>query len=230
MLVPRGGPWGERVASLLEHAGASAVIAPLIDFEPPVDAVALQSSLRELAEGAFDWLVVTSATTVDVLGPVAANTRIAAVGRATEAALVEAGYAVAFVPADSSASGLIAELPAPRGRTLVLQSELAGKRLANELGAERVVAYRPVELVVADFIVDDVKTGTIDAILVTSGSIARAVVAQFGVPRESVVIACIGPETATVAREAGLRVDLVAPKRTIDALVDALVDALTPRG
>lgn len=223
VLVPRGGPWGERVVALLERRGASAVIAPLIDFAPPLDEAALSSALRELADGEFDWLVVTSATTVDVLGRIAARTRIAAVGTATEAALGAAGYPVAFVPFDNSSSGLIAELPVPRGRTLVLQSSLASARLANELGAERVAAYRPIELAIEDRLRDAVTADQIDAILVTSGSIARAVVAQFGVQPRSVVIACIGPETALAAREAGLRVDLVAPNRTLESLVETLV-------
>ena len=57
---------------------------------------------RELAAGGFDWLTVTSATTVDVLSSYDAvipeTTKVAAVGETTAAALAAAGYHVDFVP------------------------------------------------------------------------------------------------------------------------------------
>ena len=47
--------------------GAVPVIAPLINFASAEDPTALANALHELQDGQFDWLVVTSATTVDVL-------------------------------------------------------------------------------------------------------------------------------------------------------------------
>ena len=67
VLVPRGGPWGDGVAAALRDRGASPVIAPLINFAPADDQPALEAALAKLAAGGFDWLTVTSATTVDVL-------------------------------------------------------------------------------------------------------------------------------------------------------------------
>ncbi|MBN9633305.1 MAG: uroporphyrinogen-III synthase, partial [Actinobacteria bacterium] len=76
----------------------------------PRGAPALEAALARLADGGFDWVTVTSATTVDGLSAARAvvppTTRIAAVGETTAAALVAAGYAVDLVPAeDNSARG-----------------------------------------------------------------------------------------------------------------------------
>ena len=67
VLVPRGGRWGDTVAATLRGYGAVPVIAPLINFASTDDAQTLANAFYELQDGQFDWLVVTSATTVDVL-------------------------------------------------------------------------------------------------------------------------------------------------------------------
>jgi uroporphyrinogen III methyltransferase/synthase len=38
------------------------------------------------------------------------------------------------------------------------------------------------------------------------------------------VVACIGPATAKIAEEHGLRVDVLAPEASVESLVDALAD------
>src|SRR5690606_41484280 len=67
VLVPRGGKWGESVAATLRGYGGIPVIAPLINFASTDDPTTLANALHELQDGQFAWLVVTSATTVDVL-------------------------------------------------------------------------------------------------------------------------------------------------------------------
>ena len=98
VLVPRGGKWGDGVAASLRALGAVPVIAPLINFAGAEDPSALANALHELSDGQFDWIVITSATTVDVLTSqgtrVPDSTRIAAVGETTAAALALAGYRV----------------------------------------------------------------------------------------------------------------------------------------
>ena len=119
VLVPRGGKWGDGVAATLRSYGAVPVIAPLINFAASDDEARLAAALRELQNGAFDWIVITSATTVDVLMSqnvhIPQRTRIAAVGETTGAALSLAGYRVDYVPeADNSARGLLKEWPQAR--------------------------------------------------------------------------------------------------------------------
>lgn len=235
VLVPRGGPWGDSVAATLRRQGATPVIAPLINFAPADDEATLAVSLADLADGRFDWVTVTSATTVDVLyayrAKIPARTKVAAVGETTAAALTAVGYRVDLVPErDNSAAGMAEQLialePEPRD-ILTLRSEIAKPvltRMLTEAGhrVRSVVAYRTVGVPVTDRIAEDVRSGRINAILVTSGSVAEQVHAQFPeVPRDT-LIAAIGPRTAKDARRAGLDVDVVAESQTVDALIDAV--------
>jgi uroporphyrinogen-III synthase len=232
VLVPRGGPWGEDVAARLRRLGAEPVVVPLIAFAPPEDAAPLDAAIADLRLGGFDWLVVTSATTVDALvargAVVPPATRVAAVGAATRAACERAGLAVDLVPsADHSALGLADELPADAGRVLLPQSDLADPGLARALAARgalvtAAVAYRTVAAAVDDAVRADVAAGRIGAILVTSGSVARQVAAQLAPLPPGTLVACLGPNTATEAEAAGLHVDVIAPDRSIPSLLTAL--------
>ncbi len=235
VLVPRGGPWGDSVAATLRRQGATPVIAPLINFAPSTDQATLETALADLAAGAFDWVTVTSATTVDVLyayrATIPAGTKVAAVGETTAAALTAVGYRVDLVPDDdNSAAGMAGQLiglePEPR-RILTLRSEIAKPVLTRRLteaghDVHSVVAYRTVGVPVADRIAADVRSGRINAILVTSGSVAEQVHLQFPDIPEETVIAAIGPRTAKDARRAGLDVSVVAEEQTVDGLIEAV--------
>lgn len=162
VLVPRGGEWGERVAVLLAGYGAESVVVPLIEFAPPEDLTTYDSVLNGLARGDYDWVVVTSATTVQSLSarvatlvnrgretPATAlrtfvgDTRVAAVGPGTARSLERYHVTPALVPAgERSARGLLAEfphadgephLPGRAGRVLLPQSNLAEPTLADGL-------------------------------------------------------------------------------------------------
>ncbi|MBX3195795.1 MAG: uroporphyrinogen-III synthase [Microbacteriaceae bacterium] len=236
VLVPRGGTWGDNVAAGLRSLGAVPVVAPLLNFAGAEDPVVLANALHELQDGQFDWLVVTSATTVDVLSGqkvvVPTGTRIAAVGETTAIALQQAGYRVDFVPvSDNSARGLVKEWPASeiRGRVLIPQSDVAEPTLVaglEKLGfaVEFVTAYRTVGVPLAPEVLTDLEFGRIGGVLVSSGSVARQLAAQLPALPASTVVVCIGPRTAFDARAAGLTVHSIADERTPEALVEALVD------
>ena len=240
VLVPRGGPWGDSVAADLRAHGAQPVIAPMINFAPAADASTVTRALERLAAGEYDWVTATSATTVDVLqsyrAVIPASTRVAAVGETTAAALTAAGYKVDLVPAEeNSAKGLLAEWREATGdaeglHVLTLRSEIAKPTLTNgltEMGhrVDAVVAYRTVGVPVDEKIVADVRAGNVNAILVTSGSVAEQVAAQLGPIPADTLIAAIGPQTASDARRYGLDVNLIAAERSADSLIDALVHA-----
>jgi uroporphyrinogen-III synthase len=236
ILVPRGGEWGNGIAATLRQHGAVPVIAPMINFASTENAEALSSALARLQAGEFDWLVVTSATTVDVFLShevrVPERTRIAAVGETTGSALTLAGYRIDFVTEkDNSVRGLVKEWRAqkPLGRVLVPQSEVPEENLVSGLAdlgldAEFVTAYRTVGVPVAADIAADVASGRIGGILITSGSVARQVQAQLAPLPAGTVVAAIGPRTAFDARAAGITIDVIAETRTADALVAAFVE------
>lgn len=241
ILVPRGGPWGDGVAASLRAQGAVPVVAPLINFAPTNDQVALDVALAKLANGTYDWLTVTSATTVDVMfahrAVVPRTTRIAAVGETTAAALQAVGYDVTLVPDDdNSAVGMAEQLIAlesgPR-RFLALRSEIAKPLLSAMLGeaghaVDSVVAYRTVGVPVTERIMRDVTNGRINAILITSGSVAQQVREQFPDIPDRTLLAAIGPRTARDACRAGLPISVVADRQTVDSLIDAVANFALP--
>ncbi|MGO1411877.1 uroporphyrinogen-III synthase [Microbacterium sp.] len=235
VLVPRGGPWGDSVAATLRSKGAVPVVAPLINFASTDDTDTLEQSLRDLAAGQFDWLTVTSATTVDVLysyqATIPPSTKVAAVGETTAAALKAVGYPVDLVPdRDNSAAGMARQLndvePSPR-RILSLRSEIAKPVLSTSLkkaghDVRSVIAYRTVGVPAIDKVVRDVTSGRINAILVTSGSVAEQVREQFPDIADTTLLAAIGPRTARDAERVSLPIRVVAPTQTIDSLIETL--------
>jgi len=236
VLVPRGGKWGDAVAATLRGYGAVPVIAPLINFASSADPDTLRDSLARLEAAEFGWLVITSATTVDVLvshgTTIPRETRVAAVGETTSAALQLAGYHVDFVPEkDNSARGLLKEWPlaSVKGSVLIPHSDIAEPTIVAGLAArgfevEYVAAYRTVGVPVSDQVAADVASGRTNALLVTSGSVARQIAAQLAPLPDATVVACIGPRTAFDARDAGLTVHVIAETRSSEALVEALVE------
>lgn len=248
VLVPRGGEWGERVSSLLTDRGARPTVVPVIEFAPPDDVRPVDEALRRLAQGRYDWLTVTSATTVlalssraavvaggtppEALAAVVDRTPVAAVGPATGRALERAGVVPTLTPTgERSARGLAAELPAPSGppgRVLVPQSDLADATLADGLrakgwGVDVVVAYRTVTGAVPGHEVrEDVRAGWFDAVLLSSGSTVTGLLELVGAPPPTTVVCCIGPRTARTATAHGLTVRVVPPDASAEGLVEAL--------
>jgi uroporphyrinogen-III synthase len=113
---------------------------------------------------------------------------------------------------------------------LTLRSEIAKPLLTEGLRrighrVSSVVAYRTVGVAVPEKVAADVAEGRVQAILVTSGSVAEQVQKQLGPVPEGTLIAAIGPRTAKDARAVGLRVDVVAAERSAAALIDALARA-----
>lgn len=165
--------------------------------------------------------------------------RWAAVGPATRRALEAAGLHVDLEPEEHSARGLVAAfaaLPSPESphelsaRVLLPQGDLAGPTLADGLRrlgyeAEVVTAYRTVGHDLPEDLRRAWHAGGVDAVVLTSGSVAREIARQLG-PRDDVAGIAIGEPTAEAARIVGLRLDAVADAATDDALAEAVALAL----
>lgn len=181
----------------------------------------------------YAWVVVTSATAVTVLAERVAGlpsgVRVATVGEPTARAARAAGWVVDLVPDQASAAGLVAALPDTDGTVLFPRSEIAAPTLVDGLRArgidvDDVVAYRTVGTGDEPITLDAV----LDAVLVTSGSVAREIARRMTPLDPRTLVACIGPGTAADARAAGLPVHVVGPTRSAEALLDAVVEALNP--
>lgn len=240
VLVPRGGELGHRLAALLAARGYDPVVAPVIDFAPPVDPAPLNAALVRLAAGHYDWLAVTSATTVPSLAGilVPATTRVAAVGSGTASALTNAGIRVDFVPPhDHSAIGMLADWPAGGSRVLIAQSEIAATTLADGLrtrglSVDAVTAYRTVSVELGPDVVAVASAGGLDAVVLTSGSVAREIARQFAAAPKALhttAMICMGEPTAIAARASGLPVAAIATHSSAEGLVGAVDSVLAAR-
>jgi uroporphyrinogen-III synthase len=247
VLIPRDGSWGENVSSLVQEFGGIPVVVPLVKFAPPADPGELVSALSDIEAGEYDWVTITSVGTVGVLSEeqvfVPSTTQLAAVGTATGDALEDAGFHVSMIPTGqvANAQALAAELIALLGdepaRILVLQSDLASSALADTLTdaghtVTAVIAYRTVP-VAANVVTDGVLLAAgIDAALLTSGSIAAALLSRFPTlvaaaqatdsVEPSMVFASIGQGTTAFAEHLGIPVAVTADAQNVEALVTSL--------
>lgn len=239
VLIPRGGPWGDALSSALRSQGATTIIAPMINFAITEDREELQAELAKLASGAYDWLTVASATTVDVLAAyratVPSSTKIAAVGETTATALKAAGYRVDLTPHEENTAAQMVEewTEATNGVTplkvLTMRSEQAHPVLTSglvEMGhdVDQVVAYRTVGVPIDETIILSVLAGEYHSVIISSGSVAEQVAQQIGeIPAHTLTVA-VGPRTAADARALGVRIDEVLEDDRPVELVELLVE------
>jgi uroporphyrinogen-III synthase len=227
--------------TLLQSGGAQVVALPLIGIAAPADPAALDLGLVTLAKGGYSWVGFTSVTAVTAvldratelaLQPaISADTRVAAVGPATAAALRARGVAVDLVPATAgSAEELAAAWPHGVGQTVLLpRSDLAAPALPEALSAkgyrvDDVTAYRTEPLRPPEDVADDLRAGRITAVLFTSPS---TVTALDGLQiAAGTVLGAIGRPTAAAVEKAGRRLAFVAQRPTARALVDGLIAAV----
>jgi uroporphyrinogen-III synthase len=220
-------PEAKPLAEELERLGAEVTIVPLIEIRPAEDRQTLEETIGRM--GDYDWVVLTSVNGVAAVGPglvrLGDSTQVAAVGPLTADAIRERGVEPAFV-ASRASEDIAAGLGELEGkRVLMAQADIAEPHLAEELrakGAEVdvVIAYRTV-------LVEPPMWGILplriaDAVVLASGSACRSLAAAGGAGGGAMLV-CIGPKTAKVAREVGLKVGLVADETTSDGIIRALV-------
>ncbi|RPF26609.1 uroporphyrinogen-III synthase [Georgenia muralis] len=245
VLVPRPAADDPFVVAVREAGGRP--LPALLVRTVPAPSTALDDALRALQAGAHTWLAVTSAVTVDVIAERAralgatpaeltAGARVAAVGPATADALAAVGVRADLVPGQTaSAEALLAAWPEPDGGSVLLpRSALAAPTLAQGLRARGwrvsdVVAYTTVPAPGPDPAVAAALTAEqVDAVLLTSGSVARALVSLYGRPPARTLLCAIGASTAAAAAAAGLTVAAVASAQSPAGLVGAVAAALHP--
>lgn len=220
-------PEAKSLAEELERLGAEVTLVPLIEIRP-AEGRALEDAIDSM--GSYDWIVLTSvngvAAVAQGLAALGGQARVAAVGPVTAAAIREHGVEPTFVAARASEdiAGGLGDIDGLR--VLLPQADLAEPHLADELrgrGAQvdAVIAYRTI-------LVEPPMWGILplriaDAVVLASGSACRSLAAAGGAGGGAMLV-CIGPKTAKVAREVGLKVGLVADEATSDGIIQALVD------
>jgi len=242
ILVTRPVDRSERLVNILDQRGATVIAAPSIELKA-VRSADLTRALRDLANGDFAWIVLTSPATVRMLDErlgTANDVRadVAAIGEGTAAAYARwARQEPELLPRTFTVDGLARAFPRGDGRVLCARADIAPDGLEDALAAKgwlptRVDAYRTV---FPRRLPNGARTalagGNVDAITFTSASTVRGFLEALGttpiVGKPKVV--CIGPITAKQARDAGLTVHTVADPHTTDGLVEAVERALRPR-
>jgi uroporphyrinogen-III synthase len=219
-------PEAKPLAEELERLGAEVTIVPLIEILPPEDHQAVEAAIASFPS--YDWIVLTSVNGVSAVAkglPGLAGPRVAAVGPVTADAIRSHGIEPSYVAKRASEDIAAGLGPLDGMRVLLPQADIADPRLAEELrgqGAEVdvVAAYRTV-------LVEPPMWGILplriaDAVVLASGSACRSLAAAGGAGGGALLV-CIGPKTAKVAREVGLKVGLVADETTSDGIIRALV-------
>lgn len=245
VLVTRTREQAEGLVDRLHMAGASVVVVPLITTVPIADPESISRVAAEVGCAAPPrWVAFTSATAVRlVIGAAGAEALsamlVAAVGPATAAALDAEGVGADLVAEDHGAAGLAAAM-LDRGMAAatvwfpVAEGARGGFAEALREGGAAVTVqhiYRSAMPPPAPERLRAALDGGIDAITLTSGSTARNLVRALGSDRlpVNVAVVCIGEQTATEARLAGLTVQAVAAVPSVEGLVGALTECLTPQ-
>lgn len=245
IVVTRAREQAEGLVDRLHALGATAVVVPLIATVPIATPGEISRVAAEIGASAEPrWVAFTSAAAVRlVLGAAGVEALsgmwVAAVGPATAAALEEARVTLDLIAGNSDASGLAAAMTA-RGMTDAVvwfpSAEGASGALAAALGAAGATVwvqpiYRSVMPDAAAQRLEAAFRDGVDAITLTSGSTARHLATALG-DRElppDVLIVCIGEQTASAARDAGLPVHAVATSPSVEGLVTALTGHLAPQ-
>ena len=247
VLVPRTKEQSGSLMSTLRGYGAVPEQVPTISVEPPRNPAQMDKAVRGLVEGRYEWIAFTSVNAVRAVrekfeeygldARAFSGLKIAAVGEKTAAAIAAWGLRADLVPSgEQSAAGLLEDWPPyddvldPINRVFLPRADIATENLVAgliDLGWEvdDVTAYRTVRAAPPPAPTREaIKTGKFDAVVFTSSSTVRNLVGIAGKPHPSTIIAVIGPATAKTAEEHGLRVDVMAPSPSIEALTAALAD------
>jgi uroporphyrinogen III methyltransferase / synthase len=252
VLVPRTRDQAGVLSAQLRRHGALPSEVPTIAVEPPRTPAPMERAVKGLVTGRYLWVAFTSTNAVKAVvekleefgldARAFAGVKVAAVGEATAAALVEFGISPDLVPSgQQSSEGLLADWAPyddvfdPMDRVLLPRADIATETLAAGLVAlgwavDDVTAYRTVRAAPPPAETREaLKGGGFDAVLFTSSSTVRNLVGIAGKPHDSTVLACIGPQTAATAEELGLRVDVLSPKPDVASLVEALAEFAAQR-
>ncbi|HMA91149.1 MAG TPA: bifunctional uroporphyrinogen-III C-methyltransferase/uroporphyrinogen-III synthase, partial [Polyangiaceae bacterium] len=245
LLLPRAANQAAATAQLVRERGAEPLCMPLISIEDPPDLERVHEAARNLRT--YDWIVLTSANGAERLLAALAHERLDArafgcakigvIGPKTAEPLRRFGITPDLIAKEYVAEGLLDALLSqdqqPLRRALVFRAAEAREVLPEQLRAhgvevDVVAAYQTRRLgeQSAERLGEMIVQHQVDAVLVTSSSIAEAIVNALGPTARTqlsqVTVASIGPITTQTLGQLGMRVDLTASEHTIPGLLDAL--------
>ena len=215
VLITRSAEDNKDFKEQLEKKGVEVIEAPMIRFELAEDLTVIHEQLEQLE--AIDWIVFTSAKTVEFFFEIAErkgikfyyypDLKIATVGEKTKLKLEQLGYRTNFVPIQYTAEVLAENM----------DENIEGKRI--------LIIYEtlPVAYTIEDF--ETVMNQKIDYLTFTSGSTFDAFYenmlgAKIDLTFEKII--CIGPSTAKVVEQKGFDVSILAAPHTTEGMIKAI--------
>jgi uroporphyrinogen III methyltransferase/synthase len=249
ILVTRTRQQASALVERLRAEGAEPLEFPTIELAKiPADRV--EKAVVKLADGAYDWVIFTSAhgvreffrhlyaASLDARAFVGAD--IAVIGAETAQALTRYGIRPDVIPERFVAESLLealADRDIDGGRVLLARAQGARDLLPKSLrekGAEvddvpLYVSRRPAHPDPA--VLRQLEEHRVDIAIFSSSSTVTGCLEMLEGRTDlldDVFIACIGPITAQTAADAGLDVGLVSEVQTIDGVLDALRERMQP--
>ncbi len=251
VLVTRAREQAGALSQAVEVLGGEAVEFPTIHVAEPESYEMMDAAIARL--DSYRWIIFTSVNGVrfffqrlrqkggDIRDLYGAN--LCAIGPKTREALEGYALRVAWMPdeyrAEEIAAGLRGKI-APGDRVLLPRADIARRVLPEALtglGAvvDEVAAYRTVPPAGDGCLIREMlAAGKIHVVAFTSSATVRNFVellAEPDLPRllGGVIVACIGPVTASAARELGLPVHAEARCYTIEGLIQAVLEEVQGR-
>jgi len=243
VVVTRPISQSNEMAKILIDYGAVPILYPCIQIVAPKKIDELDHLLLKAADHTYEWLIVTSANTVEAIAErlialdiVLRDLKIAAIGPKSAASVRKhLGLKVHFVASEYEAGSFADEIEVTIGQRFLLpQSEKARPILAERLrqkGAivSTVVAYRTVIGEGGDDVPSLLMSGQIEAITFTSASTVHFFLRRLEyegarvADLDGICLAAIGPVTADALREVSLSPTVIPARYTAPAMVEALL-------
>jgi uroporphyrinogen III methyltransferase/synthase len=256
VVVTRAPEQAGDLVALLRAEGAEVLVLPVIAIHPPVDSASLDRALGELARRAYDLVAFASKNAVlrfveraeqdPAAGRALRSVRVACVGEKTAAVAAELGLGGSglVIPKEYRAEALVEAIgealsPAEprnlaRRRILLPRAEEGRAELVQELSGRGATVDAVTIYVAGPAAVPSpealLSLRRADAITFLSGKSVEfflQIVPEGRALLAGLEVAVIGPIAAEAAARLGVRVDIVPPKATAEALVVALVAALS---
>ena len=244
VVVTRSRAQASAMTTRFAELGAEVLEFPTIKTVDPEDWGPLDAAIAALHT--YDWVVLTSTNGVERFfarlldagrdARVLANVKVAAIGPATAARLVDFGVRADYVPEEYRAEGMLAgfaERGVNEGTRVLIPRALEAREVLPDTLRQRgaivdvVPAYRTVIGDARGPVLDRLADGSVEVVTFTSSSTVKnfmklAEGMDVASAMKGVVVASIGPITSQTARDAGLTVTVEAEEYTILGLVEAV--------
>ncbi len=246
IIITRARKQASDLVKMLSDLGADCIESPSIKVIEPSDYTPMDNAIENLTK--YDWIVFTSVNGVeyffDRLFSKGYDVRklhtmkTACIGPATAEKLRGFGLKSDIIPKNYRAESVVDAFQneAVKDKNILIpRAEQARPVLPVELkkmGAivDEVVAYRTIEVTEnAEVLIDQLRSGSVDAVTFTSSSTVKNFVAVLPEAEitdimKNVKVACIGPITADTAKELGIKTDICADTYTIPGLTEAILN------